>query len=141
MKCKKKNILLFVLSLSSTFYGNGNYGDYPKYEGVLGEALFEAVDEGNLKEVKALIKEGTSVRKAADINAKDRNGETPLMLASYYGHIDTVKVLIKNGMSVCKAADVNAYCFRSDMTVLDYASSEGYTEIVKLLRKAGAKKQ
>lgn len=45
-----------------------------------GEALAEAVMNGNLKEVKALIKKG------ADVNFYDRSDSTPLHIASYNGH-------------------------------------------------------
>ena len=51
-----KNCLLFLLLLSSIAYGN--------------EALTEAVQNGDLKEVKSLIKNG------ADINTLNEEGET-----------------------------------------------------------------
>ena len=46
------------------------------YGNNLNDALIKAVSNGNLKEVKALIKNG------ADINTKDKNGGTALMIIS-----------------------------------------------------------
>jgi len=47
-------------------------------------------------------------------------------------YTDIVKLLIENG------ADVNVKD-KDGMTALMYASEEGYTEIVSLLKNAGAK--
>jgi len=87
------------------------------------ELLFY-VKIGNLDKVKELIENG------ADVNAKDRSGNTPLhwMACGGYGHIEIAKLLIDNG------ADVNAKNKRR-ITPLDMAKFEGHTEIVKLLKK------
>ncbi|PYI28867.1 ankyrin [Aspergillus indologenus CBS 114.80] len=36
----------------------------------------------------------------ADINAKDPGGNSPLMLAAYYGHLDTVRTLVERGANL-----------------------------------------
>lgn len=64
-------------------------------------------------------------------NAKNQNdwGMTALMLAD---NIEVVKLLLAKG------ADVNAKN-KSGRAALMYASEKGYTEIVKILKAAGAK--
>ena len=57
---------------------------------------------------------------------------TALMTASQSGHIDAVRLLLEKG------ADVNAVDERGE-TALNRAKSYKHTEIVKLLRAAGAK--
>lgn len=62
----KKNILLFILFLSSSIYSNDKY-------------LLKAAYKGSLIGVKSAIE------KCANINATTRNGITPLMYASQEG--------------------------------------------------------
>ncbi|MFA5106679.1 MAG: ankyrin repeat domain-containing protein, partial [Candidatus Micrarchaeia archaeon] len=69
--------------------------------------LLEAVSSGDLAGVKEALAAG------ADVNAKDRDGYTALMVASYWGHMDIVKLLIAAG------ADVNA------------KSETGYTALIE----------
>ncbi len=87
--------------------------------------LIKAAASGNYSEVKRLIEEG------ADVNARDRVGETALMGASWNGHTEVVKLLIE------AEADINAQD-NWGHTALKLASKEGHTEIVKLLREASA---
>ena len=63
-----------------------------------GEALIEAVIEGNLKQVKSLIEQGVNV----NAKSKELGGITALMLASGAGNLEMVKYLVSKG------ADVNA---------------------------------
>ena len=55
-----------------------------------------ASQQGHLDVVQALLAKG------ADVNAKDNDGATALMLASQNGHLDVVQALLAKG------ADVNA---------------------------------
>ena len=55
-----------------------------------------AADGGQLDVAKFLVD------KRADVNARDSDGSTPLMLAASMGHLNIVKFLVANG------ADVNA---------------------------------
>jgi ankyrin repeat protein len=57
-------------------------------------SLFSAIKDGELEEVRGLIKEG------ADINEKDANGNTPLLKACEHGRADLVELLIKAGARV-----------------------------------------
>ncbi|MBI4654475.1 MAG: ankyrin repeat domain-containing protein [Nitrospirae bacterium] len=89
------------------------------------EDLRDAVKEGNITRVR------TSIDKGADINAKDNDGFTALMFASYSGHTDIVEVLLAKG------ADVNAES-NDGLTALMSASSKGHTDIVEVLLAKGA---
>jgi uncharacterized protein len=134
-----------------------------------GTALMAAVNFGQTKIVKLLIEKGADVNakqidggltalmiaslgerpnnveiveillaKGADVNAKNNMGMTALMYASYYNLIDVANVLIDNG------ADVNAKRDGNLLTPLGYAMDNAHftesPEMIKLLRKSGAKK-
>ncbi len=127
----------------------------------LNEKLVEASGKGNVGIVKTLIDKG------ADVNAKEsKYGLTALILASCEGYTDTIKLLIENGADVNakdnvhgwtalmnassrgyidavellveKGADVNAKNHNGN-TALTMASTMGRTDIMKLLKQAGAK--
>ena len=63
----------------------------------LNEQLFNVIasgkdsNEAKLKKIKYLVYLG------ADVNAKDENGNTPLIQATYNGHLEVVKCLVQNG--------------------------------------------
>lgn len=54
--------------------------------------LYDAAKNGRVKDVKALIASGVDVNEIKDIY--DR--ETPLFVASYYGHLEVVKADVRN---------------------------------------------
>jgi ankyrin repeat protein len=87
--------------------------------------LQRAVDKGCKDIVELLIAYG------ADVNARDNWNWMPLHSAVYKTK-DMVELLIANG------ANVNAKD-GGGRTALWYAQKEGYTEIIELLRKHGAK--
>ena len=84
-----------------------------------------ASEKGHTETVKALLDKG------ADVNAKDKDGETVLMKASASGYTEIVKALLDKG------ADVNEKAVHGQ-TALMYASGLGRTEIVKVLLYKGA---
>jgi len=49
--------------------------------------LLDACEDGDLEKVKQLLENG------ADVNAKDKDGLTALMYASYNGHKEVVELL------------------------------------------------
>ena len=93
----------------------------------LGNVLVQTVRWDDPAYLHALIERG------ADVNARDVDGRTVLMLAaaSEFMLVDVVKALIGSG------ADVNAR-MRSGETALSFAKLRGETAIVDLLVKSGA---
>ncbi|WP_208730882.1 ankyrin repeat domain-containing protein [Leptospira bouyouniensis] len=87
--------------------------------------LFQAVENGNLEEVKILLAQGAS------INAKDSLGNSSLIKAVDEEEMELTKFLIQKG------ANVN---LRNTMgeTALYRAVYRGNLDLVKLLVKAGA---
>jgi len=97
--------------------------------------LMEAV-RGNCKDIVQIL-----ISNGADVNARDHTGITVLMFAVSYRHFvdsedaiqeDIIKLLISKG------ADVNAKTDEGT-TALSLANYKGYSDIVKLLKKHGAK--
>lgn len=90
-------------------------------------ALMSAAVNGQVEIVKLLLNEG------ADVNMEAKNGATALIAAATYGRIKIAKLLIERG------ADVNAKA--GDVSVLMVAKERGHEEVVKVLKKAGAKEK
>ena len=95
------------------------------------KAIFGVLsDSGSIDAVKFLINKGMDVNYAIDDEGAP--GYTSLMFAVRWGKIEVVKYLISAG------ADVNAMAKGGD-TPLSIAVEEGFTEIIKQLKEAGAK--
>ena len=93
-----------------------------KYENL---SLFDLIKNGKIDLVKKKIESG------ADVNIKDNDGNSPLILASSEGCIEIVKLLIDHGVGV----DVKN---NNGDTSLYWAAEKGHSEIVKLLLEHGA---
>ena len=89
--------------------------------------LIDAIKEGSLDKVKALVLKG------ADVNARTSSGSTPLMYAADGDRPDIVEFLLGKG------ADVNAKNGTND-TALIHASEKGNMKVAQMLlqRKADA---
>ena len=75
----------------------------------------------------------TALECGADANVKDNiQGDTALMMASLFGYTDIAKLLLEAG------ADVNV---KNDFgwTAMWWAKKSGHKEVVKLLKRYGAK--
>ena len=57
----------------------------------INQELIKATKQGDTAAVKALLTRG------ADVNAKNKKGETALMGAAWYGHTTIVEALLKAG--------------------------------------------
>ena len=88
--------------------------------------LRTAAREGNTGTVELLLDRG------ANIEAKDRWGQTPLLLAAWRGNTETVELLLDRGANI-EAKDIRG------LTPLLLAAKEGNTETVELLLDRGAK--
>ena len=72
------------------------------------------------------------LKRGADVNAKDNDGDTPLLMASEIGPEDVVRLLIEKG------ADVNA-ANNLGSTPLTMACEKGHEDVAHLLRMHGSK--
>jgi uncharacterized protein len=88
------------------------------------DELLEASAAGDLSRVKTLLAAKTNV------NAKDQQGYTALIVASSNGYLEVVRALPAEG------ADVNAEA--ANGTALTIASQKGSLEVVRVLLAAGA---
>src|SRR5579883_623078 len=88
--------------------------------------LFTAIKNGDATAIRTLLDNG------ADVNARDAEGNTPLILASFYGSPECVELLIERG------ADVNA-ANKAGVTALIRAATS--YEKTRMLLAAGANVQ
>ncbi len=91
----------------------------------LSEQLYEAAKKGEIDNVSTLIKNG------ADVNFQDKDGVTPLHMASFYGHAAVASKLLNE--------KANPNLTRADgFTPLHFACLKGNDTIVKALITNGA---
>ena len=84
-----------------------------------------AIKRGDVQIVRDLIGRGM------DVNARDRYGQTALMLAAHAGHREIVETLIAH------RADLNVTA-KFGLSALMLALVAGHAEVARLLAKAGA---
>ena len=82
-------------------------------------------ENSNLETIRFFIEAG------ADVNAKDYNKRSALMIASEKGHFEKIKYLVENG------ADVNGKDY-NNKSALMIASKKGHFELAKYLVENGA---
>ena len=83
-------------------------------------ALFCAVLQNHAGVVEVLIDAG------ADIEVKDEQGRSPLLVASRFGHLRVVEVLLKAGAGMCVTDNLEETC-------LTLATTYNHTETVRTL--------
>lgn len=145
VKCSTNTILLFVVCILLSLKA---------YAGIQNEFI-HAVENNNLTAVKKLLAQGISpdtpnrrgytplmiaartknenlaqllLNAGANLNIRNKYGESAIMLASYHGLTDLVKQLYLNG------AIIN----NNGWNALLYAASNGHTRILQLLLDGGA---
>ncbi|MCZ7625462.1 MAG: ankyrin repeat domain-containing protein [Candidatus Methylomirabilis sp.] len=91
----------------------GFFGSLFQAGGTRDDKLIEASKSGAAADVKRLLAEG------ADANARDPDGWTALIHASWLGYVEIANLLLNKG------ADVNASA-RNSVTPLMYASWHGH---------------
>jgi ankyrin repeat protein len=85
----------------------------------------DAVTRGDAAAVRVLLRDG------ADVDARDRHGQTALMLAAHAGHDAVVAVLLEHGA----ALDVTA---KFGLSALMLAIVAGHAETARRIARAGA---
>ncbi|XP_048354322.1 kinase D-interacting substrate of 220 kDa isoform X4 [Sphaerodactylus townsendi] len=89
---------------------------------LMSQSLVTYVEEENVPALKALLE------KCKDVDERNENGQTPLMLAAEQGNLEIVQELIKKGAN-CNLEDSDNW------TALISAAKEGHTAIVSELLK------
>jgi hypothetical protein len=102
----------------------GSPGATPVFINVNNE-LLSAASSGNTATAARLLGQG------ADVDAKNNQGDTPLMLATKSGKIDTAKLLIEKGANLEAKNNVGE-------TALIAACTAGHADIAQLLVEKGA---
>ena len=85
----------------------------------------QAATHGDVESARRLLQSG------ADIDSRDRYGQTALMQAAHHGHEALVELLIENG------ADLNVTA-KYGLSALMLAVVAGHAEIARRLARAGA---
>jgi ankyrin repeat protein/beta-lactamase regulating signal transducer with metallopeptidase domain len=116
----KSNVIKEIQNVNLLPERGSQVSSFTKTDNIPAKSLCEAVVDGDIEQVKSLIKNGTNV------NTKGNSGRTALHYAAEKGFTDIAELLISEG------ADVNARN-ESRGTPLHRAAALDHPEVVKLL--------
>src|SRR3989304_7725119 len=94
------------------------------------ETIFSVCENGNVEALFSLLLENGD-----NVNQTNKNGRTPLHIASQEGHVEIVSLLLKNRANV-NQADSDGYTplyISSSSYDGDVAAEKDYVEVVSLL--------
>jgi len=94
--------------------------------------IFTIINIPNYTVIEKIVIIDNLIKRGADINFVDNDGNTPLICAIQIGSLPIIELLIENG------ANVNYIIENKHKSVLTYAIELGELEIVKHLVKCGA---
>ena len=83
---------------------------------------------------------GYLLRQGAKVNGEFRWNRTPLLEATRTRNTAVVALLLRHGANVATRCEEAGLGFQKGETALHLAKRKGYSDIVRLLRQAGAKK-
>ncbi|XP_041109527.1 kinase D-interacting substrate of 220 kDa-like isoform X5 [Polyodon spathula] len=92
---------------------------------VVTRSLLSSVEEENMAEIRAFLE------KSKEVDERNENGQTPLMLAAEQGNLEIVQELLKKGANI-NLEDTDNW------TALISASKEGHIDVVKELLRNNA---
>ena len=99
--------------------------------------FLKAAAEGNLKQLKTLVKErlddNTALQKLLD--TKDRNGSTAEHWAAGGGHLDCLQFLLSFQKTIPRKAPIKRQRRRDGKTCLHYAARNGHISVIDYLLK------
>lgn len=137
-----KKILIFIIACLISTSVNFAYAEQTPSQENLNAQLLEAVEKGNLEQVKELIAAGADVNYIhnEDLDCEECEYEhvySVLSIAVNKGNAEIVKELLKAGANVDELEIYQCDVCYYD-TILQVAARNGNLEIVKELIKAGA---
>lgn len=101
----------------------------------MNDLLFEAVRKADSEEILRLVKAG------ADVNARDKGKQTPVLVAAQHQHYDIIRLLVSLGADIdlqCNKS-FNPFihgCIHNDLTLVKLMVELG-TDLTKLTRFGG----
>ncbi len=119
----KRALIIAGADQNIKYYG-GNITK--EHQEKLNKDLIRCTIDGRIEQVKTLLDKG------ADVNSKNKLGNTPLMFAANIGNTELVKLFVKAG------ADVNAKSNNGKVAIKSPLESTEEQTIINVLIKAGA---
>ncbi|WP_426791660.1 ankyrin repeat domain-containing protein [Sphingobacterium sp. WOUb80] len=121
-----KTTLIFLIMMTLTNSCRSAFTESPATEAAPQEDIIKLVNKNDIQGVRNALENNI------DVNSKDANKRSLLLIATNNGHLEMAKLLVKYG------ADVNLQADNMDSPFL-YAGASGQTELVKLFLDHGAR--